>query len=247
MGSDLTPVEEHAGVWVKRDDLFEPFGRGVRGGKVRACLQLSEGAIGLVTASSRVSPQAECVARVAELRGIPARIHVPQGPETRELAAAVAAGAEIVMWRPGHNSVIVARARQDAATRGWALVPFGMECAEAVAATRRQTANLPSCTRVVVPVGSGMSLAGILWGLLDREMYVPVLGIRVGADPSRRLDRWAPPVWWAWVRMVEPAAGYHHPVDASLGGLALDPYYEAKCVPYLRPGDLFWVVGRRGE
>ena len=32
-----------------------------------------------------------------------------------------------------------------------------------------------------------------------------------------------------------------------LGGLALDPYYEAKCVPYLRPGDLFWVVGRRGE
>jgi len=47
--------------------------------------------------------------------------------------------------------------------------------------------------------------------------------------------------------MVEPAAGYHHPVEASLGGLALDPYYEAKCVPYLRPGDLFWVVGRRGE
>ena len=97
MGSDLTPVEERAGVWVKRDDLFEPFGRGVRGGKVRACLQLSEGAIGLVTASSRVSPQAECVARVAELRRIPARIHVPQGLETRELAAAVAAGAEIVI------------------------------------------------------------------------------------------------------------------------------------------------------
>jgi hypothetical protein len=44
------------------------------------------------------------------------------------------------------------------------------------------------------------------------------------------------------------AAGldYHqHAPVAALGGLELDPVYEAKCLPFLRPGDLLWVVGRR--
>lgn len=31
----------------------------------------------------------------------------------------------------------------------------------------------------------------------------------------------------------------------ELGGVRLDPIYEAKCVPFLLPGDLFWCVGIR--
>jgi len=27
--------------------------------------------------------------------------------------------------------------------------------------------------------------------------------------------------------------------------MELDPIFEAKCLPFLQPGDLFWVVGIR--
>lgn len=56
---DLTPIEEHGGFLVKRDDLFRVAG--VRGGKVRSCWHLAQGAEGLVTAGSRSSPQVNIV------------------------------------------------------------------------------------------------------------------------------------------------------------------------------------------
>lgn len=38
---DLTPVQEIAGMYFKRDDLFTPFGAGeVNGGKLRQCMML---------------------------------------------------------------------------------------------------------------------------------------------------------------------------------------------------------------
>ena len=30
-------------------------------------------------------------------------------------------------------------------------------------------------------------------------------------------------------------------------GLVLDPVYEAKCLPYLEPGDVLWTVGVRAS
>ncbi|KKK60758.1 hypothetical protein LCGC14_3021180, partial [marine sediment metagenome] len=38
---------------------------------------------------------------------------------------------------------------------------------------------------------------------------------------------------------------YHTNVDAKIGGIKLDAVYEAKCIPFLEPGDLFWIVGIR--
>lgn len=43
---DLTPVQEIAGMYFKRDDLFTPFGAGeVNGGKLRQCMMLVEAAL----------------------------------------------------------------------------------------------------------------------------------------------------------------------------------------------------------
>ena len=245
---DVTPVEEHGGYLVKRDDLFAVGGSA--GGKARTCLALAAAGApaGLVTAGSRQSPQANIVAAVAAQLGVRCRVHVPAaaGPLTPELAAAAGHGAEIVEHRPGHNSVIIARARDDAAARGWLDIPFGMECAEAVRQTAGQVASLPAdVTRIVVPVGSGMSLAGILAGLAQAGRDTPVLGVVVGADPARRLGKWAPG-WRGRVQLVKAQQGYHdHAAGTRLGELELDPVYEAKCLPFLRPGDLLWVVGRR--
>lgn len=245
---DLTPVEEHGDYWVKRDDLFRVAGGA--GGKARTCLTLARTATGgLVTAGSRQSPQVNIVAGIAATLGIACRVHVPatKGSLTPELVAAQAAGAEIVQHRPGHNTVIIARAREDAKDHGWTEIPFGMECWEAVHATAAQVRNLPAdATRLVVPVGSGMSLAGILTGLTETGRAVPVLGVIVGADPTKRLDTYAPPDWRDRVELAESGLDYHqHAPQTTLGPITLDPVYEAKCLPFLQPGDVLWVVGCR--
>lgn len=250
-GRGLTPIERWGDVLVKRDDLF--FVAGQSGGKARTCLGLmsAPGVVGVVTAGSRHSPQVEIVAGIAHALGLPCAVHVPTGPETPALAYAASQGAEVVRHAPGYNNVIIARARAMAAERGWLEVPFGMECAEAVEATGGQAQRLlelgEAPARLVVPVGSGMTLAGIVSGLEMAGLRVPVLGVVVGADPAKRLAQWAPS-WSSVASLVSSPLDYgaHAPVT-RLGGLDLDPVYEAKCLPFLAPGDLLWVVGRRRD
>ncbi len=248
----LTPIEEHGGILVKRDDLFSFAG--VRGGKVRTCKFLAESVInvgaelrGLVTSGSRASPQINIVAHIARRIGVPCVAHAPLGKLSPELMDAASVGAEIVQHRAGYNNVIVARAREDAQSRGYTEIPFGMECQEAINQTSSQVTNLPSGpTRIVIAVGSGMSLAGVLWGLHYAHNDTPVLGVIVGASPRKRLDKWAPPEWSKKVELVRAPSDYHAAAPSNLlGELELDPHYEAKCLPFLRTGDLFWCVGIR--
>lgn len=241
----LTPIEEHGGHLVKRDDLFQIGG--VSGGKVRSCWHLAQGAAGLVTAGSRSSPQVNIVAHIARRLGIPCRVHTPAGALSAEVVAAQRAGAEVVQHRAGYNNVIVARAREDARARGWREIPFGMECPEAIEETRGQAANLPAAARrIVIPVGSGMSLAGVLHGLRDLGRALPVVGVVVGADPQARLDQYAPAGWRAMATLVPSGSPYDRPAPRlELGALRLDSHYEAKCLPVLEPGDLLWCVGIR--
>lgn len=248
---ELTPVELHDGIWVKRDDLCVV--NGARGGKARTCWALAEGALehvrerGLVTAGSRESPQVELVARMAHALGVGCVAFCPEGDITAgPVQQARALGAKVIQVKPGYNNVIAARAREYADEHGLALIPFGMECSAAVAQTRAQVANLPAeADRIVVPVGSGMSLAGILWGLADAGHTVPVLGVCVGADPAKRLDKWAPPDWRERCELVQAPQAYAEHVEATVGPVQLDPVYEAKAVRYLYEGDLLWCVGHR--
>ena len=100
-----------------------------------------------------------------------------------------------------------------------------------------------------MPVGSGMSLAGVLWGLRNRGglfQAMPVLGVVVGADPAKRLDKYAPPGWREMVELRPSGLDYHDAAPRNrLGPLVLDPIYEAKCLPFLRAGALVWIVGVR--
>lgn len=247
----LTPVQEIESIFVKRDDLFGC--NGVRGGKVRTCLALAQRGVAgggdiLVTAGSRSSPQVNIVAKVGQHLGVGVRCHTPQGDLGDELLAAQSAGAEIIQHSAGYNSVIIARAREDAQTFGGVEIPFGMECEEAVTQTRKQVANLPrDVERLVMPCGSGMSLAGVLWGLSDFGLNeVKVVAVAVGADPTERLDKYAPKNWRSRVELVASGSDYHTPAPHTLlAGLQLDPYYEAKCLPFLQKKDLFWIVGVR--
>lgn len=247
-------------ILAKLDNEFEIAG--IRGGKVRGCWHLATHTLtgekratppaGLITASARKSPQMQIVARLAAKLGIPARLHMPMGQFTPEMADAVAHGGEIIQHKAGYNSVICARAREDYETRkadGWVHIPFGMEDMRAMACTRQQVVNLNRLAhqikRVVIPVGSGMSMAGVMHGLQDQGIKVPVLGVVIGADPVKRLNKYAPTFWHTWAKLVPAGLPYDHAVEAKLGDMPLDPIYEAKCLRFLEPGDLFWIVGIR--
>lgn len=242
----LTPVEEHAGHLVKRDDLFEVAG--IAGGKVRTCLAIAEGAPGLVTAGARHSPQIAIVARVAKHLGIPAVCVTAPGEATSEIRDAEANGADIIRTKVGYTNVISKGARDIADAYGYRLVPFGMEHPAAVEQTAAQVANVvdTGVSRIVVPVGSGMSLAGICAGLDVAESNLVVLGVVVGADPQKRLDRFTPS-WRDRVTLVDAGVSYEKSVYARWGDLRLDPIYEAKCAAFVDPGDLLWIVGIRAS
>jgi 1-aminocyclopropane-1-carboxylate deaminase/D-cysteine desulfhydrase-like pyridoxal-dependent ACC family enzyme len=244
---DLTPVEHLKGVYFKRDDLYEVAG--VHGGKARSCWHLAQTAKGLVTAGSRLSPQIKLVALIAKELGIPSRAHCPQGELGETLKEAQKAGCEIIQHKAGYNSVIIARAKQDAIDNPqYTYIPFGMECQEAINQTRKQVANLKGLDfdRIVIPVGSGMSVAGLLWGLHDFKIKVPVLGIVVGAGPEKRLNVYAPFNWDSVLTLQNAGLDYHKeaPVQ-NIAGINLDPIYEAKCVPFIKRNDLLWIVGNR--
>lgn len=242
----LTPVERVDGIYIKRDDLFTVAG--VKGGKARTCWCLAQGAEGLITAGSRHSPQVPIVSGIAKYLGIPCHIHIPQGTNSPSVIQAIQDGAKIIRHRPGYNTVIISRAKQDAMTSGYTYIPFGMECTEAVNETLVQTNNIPNdAKRIVVPVGSGMSLAGILIGLVANGIRIPVVGVKISADPTKRLDRYAPLFWRAMVTIISSKFRYEDYVQAKLGEIDLDPIYEAKCVEYLSKGDLFWIVGVRNN
>lgn len=247
---ELTAIQRAGDVFIKRDDLWSVAG--VAGGKVRTCWHLAQEAarrgVGLVTAGSRASPQVNIVAHIARRLGVPCRAHTPTGALSPEVIEAQACGAEIIQHKAGYNSVIVARARADAAERGWVEIPFGMECEEATRQTRRQVREIPpEVKRIVIPVGSGMSLAGVLWGLREAGLSIPVLGVVVGASPQKRLDQYAPPGWSAMVTLVPAGLDYHKAVVAKVGGILLDPHYEAKTARFIQPGDLLWIVGIRAS
>ena len=246
-----TQVERHGDVWVKRDDHFTI--NGVSGGKVRGCWRLAQNAKGLITASSRKSPQAVIVARIAQHLGIPARLHTPKGKDTEEMILVREAGGEIIQHKAGYNNVIIRRALDDANTlKTFTYIPFGMEHRNALQGTANEVYSLKplehKINRIVVPIGSGMSFCGILKGMQMYQLdHIPIVGVRVGADPTKRLDNFAPMMWRINhdFKLEKSKYDYHDEVEACIGDLPLDPVYEAKCLEYLEPDDLLWVVGVR--
>jgi 1-aminocyclopropane-1-carboxylate deaminase/D-cysteine desulfhydrase-like pyridoxal-dependent ACC family enzyme len=252
MTTTITPLQQVCDFLLERDDLFEVAG--VHGGKARSCWAMAQGATGLVTLSHRHSPQSKIVAHVARELGVPCRVHTPTGRPTPELEAARAAGAVLVPHRGGYTNVLSHHAINDAESRGWRLIPFGMEGEQAVqqmaAEARATVAQMHrqgvTARRVVVPVGSGISLAGILHGFARAGFVAPVVGVTVGSDPAERLNKWAPSDWPVRCQIVPGNPDFGKPApDVLLCNVQLDPFFEAKCKPVLKPGDLLWLIAVR--
>lgn len=248
-GGFISPVEDHNGLLVKRDDLFTIHG--VSGGKARSAYSLisSTDKPGIVTAGARQSPQVGIVSSIAQGVGKPCVVWSNRGSITPELQFAIDNGAELKQTNTQYNNHIVSSARREAEERDWLDVPFGMECWEAVYQNALQVENLVGLDfdRLVMPVGSAMSFSGVLWGLRYFGIDVPVVGVQVGAVPDKRLAKYAPFGWETQATLVQSELPYHEYVEENVlsTGLMVDPIYEAKVFPYLQQGDLLWVVGIR--
>lgn len=249
---ELTPVEyyEKEGIWLKRDDLFEVCG--VKGGKSRSAYQviqelLKQGYDTIVTAGSRQSPQCEIVSYICEELGVNCRVFMPRGANTSVINHIEQnKNTQIERVQCGYNNVIISRAREYAENRGCGYVPFGMECAENVEVTSKQVQNIPDeCKRIVIPVGSGMSFSSVVTGMTRYGISKPLLGVRVGKDPSKIIAEYAEGIEFIDYEIVQSTIDYHDSVEAYVGDYQLDPIYEGKCREFLEEGDLLWVVGKR--
>lgn len=249
---ELTPVEycEEEGIWIKHDDYFNVCG--VAGGKARSAYQvilelLDKGYTTIVTAGSRQSPQCEIVSYICEELGINCVVFMPFGGDTSVIKHLKQnSRTKLERVKPGYNNIIVARAREYAELMNYGYVPFGMECAANVEITSKQVLNIPKeVERIVIPVGSGMSFSSVVTGMTRNEIFKPIVGVRVGKDPSKIISEYAEGLQLHDYQIVESWNDYHEAVEAYVGGYQLDPIYEAKCRPFLRKGDLLWVVGRR--
>lgn len=250
--SELTPVEyyKNEGIWLKRDDKFEVYG--VHGGKARSAYQViqelvDKGYDTIVTAGSRQSPQCEIVSYICENMGLNCKVFMPFGGNTSVIDHIENNGrTEVIRVKPGYNNVIIARARQYAFERDYGYVPFGMECAENVEVTSYQVQNIPEeVKRIVITVGSGMSFSSVVTGLNRFGIRKPILGVRVGKDPSKIISEYAEGIDFVDWDIVDAGVDYHDALEEYVGEYQLDPIYEAKCRRFLREGDMLWVVGKR--
>jgi L-cysteate sulfo-lyase len=180
-------------LWIKRDDLS---GLGGGGNKVRklqyTCAEaLAAGATTLITTGGPQSNHARLTAAAAARLGLRAVLVLagrPAEPDRGNLLLDSLAGAEIV-WA-GRTPLDQCAEATAAELRGWGarpyVIPFGGSSAGSaqgyVDCAREIEKQLGEFDRIVVPVGSGGTMAGLVAALgPDR-----VIGVDVGAvaDPA---------------------------------------------------------------
>lgn len=254
----LTPVQEIAGMFFKRDDLYAPFGAGgVNGGKLRQCMMLIDAAIqrnpdtkGVITYCSIHSPQAPITAAAARHYGLPCivayggtndySIATEQMPR---LAMSYGATIEVVSGTGRHN-ILKAKADAIAQARGYFTVQYGINLDDygdvLLGAVAEQTQNIPDdLDDLYITCGSGITASGVIIGLERYKKRVQHIHLISTAFDRRQKIRTTLAKYG-----VEKDFVYHDLFHTRgfayekrqllrVGGLKLHPHYEAKTMKYI--------------
>ena len=250
----LTPIEQKDGYYFKRDDYFQ-YGNAI-GGKARVAKALIEKAISdgytdIVTTGSRDSRQCEIVSNICEAYQVNCHLFMPSGKDTDVINIINEnKHSSIHRTKVGYNSVLISHSKQWAIDKNAFYIPFGMECQECIDITMHQVQNIPKdVKRIVIPCGGGMQMISVIHGLKHYNMeYISVLGVQVGANPQKTIDRFLPNLGMFGdnynYEIVKSNIPYSKHIESDFCGITLDDVYEAKCVPFLTKGDLLWIVGK---
>ena len=201
---DLTPWENHQGLWFKREDYFAPLGYGgPNGSKMRQLIwyinRYRTGKTHIVRGASIQSPQLSMSAIVGAHYGLKAREVVYSKPETilRHENPRIAAGFGAVFeYASGPYNPILQRKVLGLTQPTSLVVEYGITLphdrysAEDVRKFHEvganQLRNLPdTITRLIVPAGSCNSLTSVMLGLSRNPKNVDTL-FTLGIGPDKR-------------------------------------------------------------
>ncbi|WP_304393299.1 pyridoxal-phosphate dependent enzyme [uncultured Clostridium sp.] len=251
----MTEVQKVGNLYFKRDDLFE-YG-GMKGAKVRAAKILcekakAEGYTTVTSLGAKSSPQINILASVCRELGLNAVGHTTNAELQYDMLQAISKGADVIQHPYGYTNVLVKRAREYAVNNNAYYLPFGMDDIESVYATTQEVESiLPyinDIKRVVIVVGSGINLAGLVKGFIKHKIHVPILGIEVGSVAYKKiLEKYiGDKVWQKYCTIEKALQPYNSYAEyTNINGIDVDSTYEGKCLPFLKKGDLFWIIGKK--
>lgn len=219
-----SPVEMHAGTWLKREDLFAPLGvGGINGSKLRACILMlknryERGADMIYTGASIKSPQHSMTAAVCRHFGMES-VHVIGATKADTAIKAVQVqmgawfGARYKIIGAGFNPNLQHEVRRllEAHQGKAEVMPYGIspegpdEILQFHQLGGLQVQNLPDVHTLIIPSGSCNSLASILYGLQknDRPSSLRrIVTVAIGPDKTK----------WVWERLkqLDVADGYRY-------------------------------------
>lgn len=255
---DLTPVQEIAGMYFKRDDLYAPFGAGgVNGGKLRQCMLLVEAALqrnpnttGIITYCSIHSPQGPITAATAKHYRLPC-IVAYGGASEMSLATgsmprlAMSYGARVeVLAKSGRHNVLKAKAEALAQRTGYFVVQYGINLDDygevLLSAVSEQVQNIPDgLDDLYITCGSGITASGVIIGIEKYQKNVRNIHLVSTAFDRREkiratLRRYGAERDFIYHDLFHtPGFVYEKPQKMRVGGLKLHPQYEAKTMKYI--------------
>lgn len=253
--TDLTPIEKHGGIYIKREDYFK-IGD-MCGSKVRACYLLSKEAIKegfntITTLGAKSSPQINIAATVGNELGLHVVGHTTKADLQKDMICAIQKGAEIKQHDYGYTSVLKKRARDYSIENNAYLIPFGMDDIISVEATIKQVKSIipykDNIKRIVIPMGSGINLCGVILGLKKYGINIPVVAIEIGHKPDKILEKYLGKDYSKMFTRYTAKQNYNSSAEfTNVNGVEVDSTYEGKCIPFLENGDLFWIIGKKGN
>lgn len=258
---ELTRIQRFGAWWAKREDeacrqpddpacICYPAGSKVR--QYAAMAARTPGAP-MVVGCSADSAMQVYVAASAKVAGVEGVVFVPgRKEETAATEYAQKMGAHIFTVRPGYLSQCRRAAKEWAVAYGKPVVRWDVPGAISDAA--EQVRNLPDgAKRVVVPTGSGLTVLGVMLGLARQgrpDVIVHAITVSNMADPIEIITKLGTLTDLPSPKLSCSSTGtkYGHvatfPTTLPDGSL-LDPYYAAKALPHVRPGDVLWIPGVR--
>ena len=259
----ITPVQFDQGLYWKRDDHFQPFGRHhVNGGKVRQAIMVFRSKLeelrnpecydnGVVTAASVYSPQSANIAKVAQHYGVKCISTVGGTTEAGLLKHSMMRltrhyGSEIrIVAGHGMTAVIHSRMHDIAKTLNYLPIEMGELMEENPTAifesTARQVRNLPDeLDNLIVPTGVAIQLTGILRGLREFDKKVKrIVCVCVGPTREKQLSHYLRDIYqeevsrYHAVEMVAHKAPYSKGYDVKVCGEFIDDIYEGKAYDWM--------------
>jgi 1-aminocyclopropane-1-carboxylate deaminase/D-cysteine desulfhydrase-like pyridoxal-dependent ACC family enzyme len=251
----LTPVENINGMWVKREDLFAPFGLGeVNGGKLRQCWmmldKIKDEYSGTITCCSIHSPQGPISAAVSKHFGLISDVYYGRvKPEMLEKADMV----RLVKHYGGNPSIhpnhirqvnLYYLAKQNAPKENKFIIAYGFNLSkypEAILdAVSNQVKNIPDeLDNLIITCGSGITSTGVLIGIKKFNKHVKKIYF-VATAPSREksiqktIEENDLDIEYEIIDLFHRKGfEYTKGAYAKLGDIELHPNYEAKTYRWL--------------